>query len=533
MTASPHLRAPRPRLVEPATVVRPPSGTFACLTRSPGDPWRHRVTAGRAPAARWAAPVPVAPARLPMPKTTALRAADAPPAPIAAAAPVTMARPAVGRAIAPRAFEATAPVASPVSTSAASLEPGDPMPHDWQFGDLELTEPVARAVWEAGYRTPTPIQARCVPILLQGRDIVGQAQTGTGKTAAFALPIAERIDPSLRQVQALILVPTRELCRQVTGELTRLGRSRGIDVLAVYGGEGMDRQLRGLANGVHVVVGTPGRVQDHLWRGTLVLTSLKVAVLDEADEMLDIGFAEAIERIISWMPKERQTCLFSATVPPFVARLVQRYLKSPEWVSTLDHAGGLRSVPTQIRQTYVTVAERDKLEALDRLVKTEGDYDRVLVFRRMKIYADRLAEAMQRRGYVARALHGDLAQSERNRVLDDFRAGRVRFLIATNVAARGLDIEGVSHVLNFDLPDTPEEYVHRIGRTGRAGREGTAVTFVSEWDFEAFGPIKERAGTGLIERDLGLYSAPAPVAQVPAATVLVGIETELAPVAVA
>ena len=381
------------------------------------------------------------------------------------------------------------------------------MPEGWRFGEIELTEPIVRAVWDAGYRNPTPIQAQCVPILLGGGDIVGQAQTGTGKTAAFGLPIVERIDPTVRQVQALILVPTRELCRQVTGELTRLGKHRGIDVLAVYGGEGMDRQLRGLAGGAQVVVGTPGRVQDHLWRGTLALGSLRVAVLDEADEMLDIGFAEAIERIISWMPRERQTCLFSATVPPFVARLVRRYLKDPAWVSTIDSASAQRSVPSQIRQSYVTVAERDKLEALDRLVKLEGDYDRVLVFRRMKVYADRLAEAMQRRGYVARALHGDLPQGERNRVLDDFRSGKIRFLIATNVAARGLDIEGVSHVLNFDLPDTAEEYVHRIGRTGRAGRDGTAVTFVSEWDFEAFEPIRERAGVGLVERELGLYSA--------------------------
>jgi ATP-dependent RNA helicase DeaD len=384
------------------------------------------------------------------------------------------------------------------------------MPDEWRFGELELTAPTVRAVWDAGYRHPTPIQVKCVPIMLGGGDIVGQAQTGTGKTAAFGLPIVERIDPNLRQVQALILVPTRELCRQVTRELTRLGKHRGIDALAVYGGEGMDRQLRGLANGSQVVVGTPGRVQDHLRRGTLKLGSLRVAVLDEADEMLDIGFAEAIERIISWMPRERQTCLFSATVPPFVARLVRRYLKDPEWVSTIDRASPQRTVPSQIRQSYVTVAERDKLEALDRLVRLEGDYDRVLVFRRMKVYADRLAEAMQRRGYVARALHGDLPQGERNCVLDDFRSGRIRFLIATNVAARGLDIEGVSHVLNFDLPDTAEEYVHRIGRTGRAGRDGTAVTFVSEWDFEAFEPIRERAGAGLVERDLGLYAGAPP-----------------------
>jgi superfamily II DNA/RNA helicase len=497
VTAFSRSRTGQARLPAAAPTVASAASTFACLTRPAGDPWRHRAPRGRAPVALWAAPVqPIAP------KTVDAK-------PIDTVTPVTDRRTPVRPDTARRPETEAVPASVDELAAPSASLPAEAMPTDWRFGELELTEPVARAVWNAGYRAPTPIQARCVPILLGGGDIVGQAQTGTGKTAAFGLPIVERIDPSVRQVQALILVPTRELCRQVTGELTRLGTNRGIDVLAVYGGEGMDRQLKGLANGAHVVVGTPGRVQDHLWRGTLALTGLRIAVLDEADEMLDIGFAEAIERIISWMPRERQTCLFSATVPPFVARLVRRYLKDPEWVSTIEQTGATRPVPTQIRQSFVTVAERDKLEALDRLVKSEGDYDRVLVFRRMKIYADRLAEAMQRRGYVARALHGDLPQGERNRVLDDFRSGKIRFLIATNVAARGLDIEGVSHVLNFDLPDTPEEYVHRIGRTGRAGRQGTAVTFVSEWDFEAFEPIRERGGPGLIERDLGLYAATA------------------------
>ena len=477
----------------------PRTTTWSCLERAPGTKFRVNPPVAKAPPPLWAVT-----ARQNVDLVTRTDAPLHPPVPQArvqkAPAPATIHRPSrdvdiPGRHVAGR-------------DASVRFTVTEAMPADWRFGELELTDPVRAAVWLAGYREPTPIQAKCVPILLAGNDVVGQAQTGTGKTAAFGLPIIERIDPTLRSVQALILVPTRELCRQVTGELTRLGRERNIEVLAVYGGEGMDRQLKGLAGGAQVVVGTPGRVQDHLWRNTLVLTDLRVAVLDEADEMLDIGFAEAIEQIIKWMPRERQTCLFSATVPPFVARLVKRYLRDPEWISTLETTGNMRSVPSQIRQNFVNVAERDKLDALDKLVKEESDYDRVLVFRRMKITSDRLAESMQRRGYVAKALHGDLPQGERNRVLDDFRSGRIRFLIATNVAARGLDIDGVSHVLNYDLPDTPEEYVHRIGRTGRAGRAGTAISFVSEWDYEVFGAIKDRAGDGLIERDLGLYGTP-------------------------
>jgi ATP-dependent RNA helicase DeaD len=368
---------------------------------------------------------------------------------------------------------------------------------------------VQRAIWEAGYRQPMPVQALCIPHLLAGKDCVGQAQTGTGKTAAFGIPIAERLDPDRPVVQAIVLVPTRELCRQVTAELERLGQRRGLRVLAVYGGEGMDRQLRALAGGVHVVVGTPGRVQDHIWRGTLRLDAVRIVVLDEADEMLDIGFADDIERILRCVPAARQTALFSATIPPFVHRLVRRYLTEPEWVTTVDHAQPAAArVPAQIRQSYVHVANQDKLAAVEELVKSEPGYDRVLVFRRMKVGVDRLVAAMQRRGHAARALHGDLPQAERNRVLDDFKAGRIRFLVATNVAARGLDIRDVSHVLNFDLPETAEEYIHRIGRTGRAGKPGTAISFVAEWDFDQFEAIKDVVGDGLEERKLSLYEQP-------------------------
>ncbi|MFL6289190.1 MAG: DEAD/DEAH box helicase, partial [Actinomycetes bacterium] len=348
-------------LPQPATRA-PRRSTWTCLTRQPGQPWRINPPAGPAMPAKW------------------------------------------------------------VHHPALPLDASSPVPAGYRFGDLQLSEPVRRAVWEAGYRQPMPIQAACVPALLAGKDCVGQAHTGTGKTAAFGLPIVERLDPRSNVVQAIVLVPTRELCRQVAEEVERLGKHRGVRVLAVYGGEGMDRQLRALASGVHVVVGTPGRVQDHIWRGTLKLDNVRIAILDEADEMLDIGFAEDIERILRCVPTERQTALFSATIPPFVHRLVRRYLRDPEWLSTIDsEAASFSRIPSQIRQQYVQVAERDKLDALEELVKSEPGYDRVLVFRRMKVTADRLAEAMQRRGYAARALHGDLPQGERNQVLADFR----------------------------------------------------------------------------------------------------------------
>jgi ATP-dependent RNA helicase DeaD len=437
----------------------PAKTTWSCLVRVPGAPWRASAPSGPAMPAYWASG----------PATTGPEAA----------------------------------LPRPVSPGAK------PLPADFRFGELSLTEPLRLAVWEAGYRQPTPIQSAAIPLLLAGRDVVGQAQTGTGKTAAFGIPIVERLDPARREVQAIVLLPTRELCRQVAAVMELLCKHRGIEALAVYGGEGMERQLRALREGVHVVVGTPGRVQDHIWRGTLVLDRVRIAVLDEADEMLDIGFADAIEAILRCVPVERQTALFSATIPPFVHRLVRRYLREPEWVSTVDHTQSAAArIPTQIRQGYVQVAERDKLDALEELTRSEPGYSRVLVFRRMKVTVDRLAEQMRRKGYAVRALHGDLPQGERNRVLEDFKQGRIQFLVATNVAARGLDINDVSHVLNYDLPDTPEEYVHRIGRTGRAGKTGTAISFVGEWDLDAFEAIKGHVGDALQERPLSLYASP-------------------------
>ncbi len=453
---------------------RPVRNTFSCLTRRPGEPWRIDPPRGL-----------VAPPRSGHTFRSAAGWRIDPP---------------TGLAVPARCLPAAA------QQSATRPEAELVAPASFRFGDLALSDPVRRAVWDLGYRQPMPIQAQCVPLLLSGKDCVGQAETGTGKTAAFGIPIVERIEPRAPVVQALVLVPTRELCRQVTAELQRLGKYRGVRVLAIYGGEGMEQQLRALKEGVHVVVGTPGRVLDHLWRGTLRLDRTRIVVLDEADEMLDIGFAEDIEQILHYAPAERQTALFSATLPPFVHRLVQRYLNDPVWVSTLGQAERAPArIPPQIRQQYVYVAERDKLAALEELVHHEPGYERVLVFRRMKVLADQLAGTMHGKGYNARALHGGLPQGERNRVLEDFRTGRIRFLVATNVAARGLDIPDVSHVLNFDLPETPEEYVHRIGRTGRAGRQGTAISFVAEWDFDAFEAIKAHVGDALRERKLMLY----------------------------
>ncbi len=462
-----------------------PRNTWSCLTRRPGEPWRVRPPTGPAMPARWLT--------APVQSGARGQASEAPAAGPAFTPPVRKPEPVIA-----------APEAGPMPATRDARPAAAPA--SFRFGDLELSAPVRQAVWELGYRQPTPIQAQCIPLLLQGRDCVGQAQTGTGKTAAFGIPIVERIDPGRPEVQAIVLVPTRELCRQVTGEIQRLGKYRGVRALAVYGGEGMERQLRELAAGVHVVVGTPGRVQDHIWRGSLRLEHVRIAILDEADEMLDVGFAEDIEAILRCVPQERQTALFSATIPPFVVRLVRKYLCEPEWVSTIREADtASASIPAQIRQYYAYVAERDKLAALEELIRAEPGYTRVLIFRRMKIKVDHLAQAMQRKGYPARALHGDLPQGERNRVLEDFRAGRIRFLIATNVAARGLDIRDVSHVLNYDLPETVEEYTHRIGRTGRAGKDGTAISFVAEWDIEAFEAIKAALGDALQEKPLAIY----------------------------
>ncbi|HEY3110448.1 MAG TPA: DEAD/DEAH box helicase [Chloroflexota bacterium] len=364
------------------------------------------------------------------------------------------------------------------------------------FADLGLSADVLRAVEELGYEAATPIQEATIGLLLQGRDVIGQAQTGTGKTAAFAIPMIERLDPGLvdergrARVQGLVLAPTRELAVQVAEATHRLGRHKGVTVLPIYGGQPIDRQLRALRSGIQIVVGTPGRVMDHMRRATLDLSAVKVLVLDEADEMLDMGFVEDIEWILEEVPTERQTALFSATIPPRIRALAKKYMRDPELIQI--STPGKITVP-QTEQVYVEVHGRGKLDALGRILDHE-DPELAMVFARTKRDVDELGEALLGRGYPAETLHGDLTQVQRDRVMKRFREGNVEVLVATDVAARGLDVENVSHVINYDLPDDPEAYVHRIGRTGRAGRKGVAISFVTPRDRRLWGIIQRIVG---------------------------------------
>ena len=340
--------------------------------------------------------------------------------------------------------------------------------------DFTLREETARAIADMGYETPTPIQEMTIPPLLDGRDVIGQAQTGTGKTAAFGIPMIERVDADDRTVQGLVLCPTRELAMQTAGEIAKLARYRpGISVLAVYGGQPIERQLLPLKRGVQVVVGTPGRVLDHLNRGTLALGGVKFAVLDEADEMLDMGFREDMEAILSQTNPERQTALFSATMPFPIMSLAQKYLKEPEFLRVENRQLTVEAV----KQTYIPVRSFHKVELLSRLLVRDG-ITRALVFMNTKLGVEEVVTKLQSRGFAAAGLHGDMRQIERDAIMERFKNGSVGILVATDVAARGLDIENVEAVFNYDIPLDVEYYVHRIGRTGRAGKEGRAYTFV-------------------------------------------------------
>jgi len=341
------------------------------------------------------------------------------------------------------------------------------------FAELGLSDALVSTLSGLGYDEPTPIQAQAIPLLLAGRDVIAQAQTGTGKTAAFALPMIERVTDQ-PVVQALVLAPTRELAVQVAEAIHRYGRHRALRVLPIYGGQPIERQLRGLSQGVQVVVGTPGRVLDHLRRGSLRFDHLRMVVLDEADEMLDMGFAEELEAILQMAPTERQTALFSATLPPAVQHLTLRYTRQPVRVSI---AAEQLTTP-RIRQIYYEVLARDNLDALCRVLDVEMPR-LAIVFCRTRQEVDEIGERLQGRGYAAESLHGDLSQAVRDRVMRRFREGQLDVLVATDVAARGLDIAEVSHVINYDVPTDPESYVHRIGRTGRAGRDGVAITFIT------------------------------------------------------
>jgi ATP-dependent RNA helicase DeaD len=352
-----------------------------------------------------------------------------------------------------------------------------------------------------GFTAPTEVQARAIGPLRAGRDLIGQAQTGTGKTAAFGIPIVEKVEPSGRFVQALILTPTRELCVQVTEEIRRIGVFRNVAAVAIYGGSSMDRQVTALKRGVPVVVGTPGRVLDLIRRGELRLDRVHTVILDEADRMLDMGFIVDVETILSRCPRNRQTALFSATMPYAILRICDRFMdKQAEHIIVRPE---MRTVET-VRQLVYFVAEQDKVAALTELTDQFG-FDRLLVFRHTQIGVDRLTATLARKGRNVAALHGGLSQRERDHTLADFRSGKIQFLIATNVASRGLDITDLPFVLNYDIPEDADTYVHRVGRTARAGREGTAITLVGEWDLDAWEQIRKEVGVEVEEGQLKLY----------------------------
>ena len=343
------------------------------------------------------------------------------------------------------------------------------------FADLGLDDHVLKAVSAAGYETPSAIQAQTIPALLAGQDVVGLAQTGTGKTAAFALPILARLDLHQKTPQALVLAPTRELALQVCESFeTYAGHSAAVHVLPVYGGQGYGTQLSALRRGVHIVVGTPGRIMDLLDKRTLDLSALKYLVLDEADEMLKMGFAEDVETILAQTPKDKQVAMFSATMPAPIRRLSAKYLREPVEVTVTQKT----TTSAKLTQRYLVVSYPQKVDALTRILEVEN-FEAMLVFTRTKTETETLAEKLRARGYAAAAINGDIVQAQRERTVAQLKDGKLDILVATDVAARGLDLDRISHVINFDIPIDTESYVHRVGRTGRAGRTGDAISFVT------------------------------------------------------
>ncbi|TZF88075.1 DEAD/DEAH box helicase, partial [Cognatilysobacter lacus] len=348
-------------------------------------------------------------------------------------------------------------------------------PTPLNFTDLALGAPLLRALADVGYETPSPIQAATIPPLLAGRDVIGQAQTGTGKTAAFALPILAQIDPKKFKPQALVLAPTRELAIQVAEAFQKYATYLpNFQVLPIYGGQGYAPQLSALKRGVHVVVGTPGRVIDHMKRGTLDLSELRCLVLDEADEMLRMGFIDDVQAVLDATPPTRQVALFSATMPAPIRRIAQTHLKDPVEIAIKSTT----TTAANIRQRFVSVSGHHKLDAITRVLEAET-YDAMIVFARTKIATEELANKLAARGIAAAALNGDIQQAQREKIVQQLKDGRIDVLVATDVAARGLDVDRISHVLNYDIPYDTESYVHRIGRTGRAGRTGEAILFVT------------------------------------------------------
>jgi len=368
------------------------------------------------------------------------------------------------------------------------------------FGGLTLSPETFRAIHRLGWLEPTPIQREGIPIMASGRDMIGQAETGSGKTGAYGIPIVERLDPSSRTLQALVLVPTRELALQVAEEIRILGRGRGLSVVALFGGHSIVRQIEDLRRHPHIAVATPGRLLDHLQRRTVSLASVSVAVLDEAHRMLYMGFLPDVSKILAQTPTARQTALFSATIPQEIRAIAEQRMRTPAWVRI---AAPLPTVDS-IEQFYLEVAEQDKVKALRRLLRSQ-EISSGLVFRRTRYRVDRLARALDRDGTVG-VLHGGLREGARLKALRAFEEKRTRLLIATNVAARGLDLANVSHVINFDIPEDVETYIHRVGRTARMGRAGTAITFVGQYDIEMFDQLRKRFGEALKRHPLNLYA---------------------------
>ncbi len=363
------------------------------------------------------------------------------------------------------------------------------------FADLNLSPPVLKALDEVGYESPSPIQAQTIPFLLQGRDVLGQAQTGTGKTAAFALPILTQINLEQREPQVLVLAPTRELAIQVAEAFQKYAHHmKGFHVLPIYGGQDYGIQLRQLKRGCHVVVGTPGRVMDHMRRGTLKLDNLRTLVLDEADEMLRMGFIDDVKWVLEQTPPTRQIALFSATMPTVIRKIAEQHLNNPEQISIK----GKTTTAVTIRQRYWTVSGRHKMDVLTRIMEAEP-FDGMIIFVRTKTATIEVAEKLEARGYAAAALNGDIAQKQREQVVNRLKKGHIDIIIATDVAARGLDVERISHVINYDVPHDTESYVHRIGRTGRAGRSGEAILFVAPREMRMLTAI-ERATRQKIEK---------------------------------
>src|SRR5579859_2238752 len=378
------------------------------------------------------------------------------------------------------------------------------------FSELGLSDAVLEAIRDVGYEAPSPIQEEAIPPLLQGLDVIGQAQTGSGKTAAFGLPMIEYVDASEHEVQGLVLTPTRELCIQVTQALRAYGKRRGVDVVAVFGGAPIRTQQAQLRAGGHVVVGTVGRVKDLISRHSLMLHSCRFVVLDEADEMLDLGFLEDVERILALTPSSRQTALFSATMPPAIRRLADQYLYDPVTVKVQT---ATLTVDT-VEQFVLEVPAREKADRLVEVLDAE-DPEQAIVFVRTKIRCEQLFRKLRDRGMNVKALHGDMTQGARDGVMISFKDGRLPFLVATDVASRGLDISGVSHVINFDVPTSPDVYVHRIGRTARVGRSGRAITLYEPRQRRELEAIEKHAGVKLAPWVQGAHVAPTPIRERP------------------